>query len=233
MYVRKHRVHKANFDEKLTSKMAPYAVAEEIPNIENYFFHKHGSSLHFCVSSLRDRFTLLQTTFGILRGESMFKSELSDLIDIKFKCRETASMIHVGVMQIFEGKTNKTKTLYGRVLRHRDPFLCAMGALGFYLLVRFEVTKECDKFDMSKNKKWFNIKVLTDTQKCKDNTVGMTDKPYADAVREACKALGIITKHFAHIGRAAGAAIGALPIYGYLNLHYPFMATLICKCNHL
>ena len=37
----------------------------------------------------------------------------------------------------------------------------------------------------------------------------MTDKPYADAIRDACKALGIITKHYAHIGRACGAVKGS------------------------
>ena len=159
--------------------MALYAVAEEIPSIENYLFQKNGGSLLYNVSSLRDRFTLLQTTFGILNGESMFMSELSDLIDIKFKCKEKGTMIHVGVMQIFEGKTNKTKTLYGRVLRHRDLYLCAMGALGFYLLVRFEVTGECDRFDLSYNKKWFNIKLLADVYQS-NNTVGMMDKPYTE-----------------------------------------------------
>ena len=187
--------------------MAPYAIAEEIPSIENWLFERNGDKLLYSVSSLRDRFTLLQTTFGILRGESMFKSELSDLVDIKFKCKETGANIHVGVMQIFEGKTNKTKTLYGRVLRHRDPYLCAMGALGFYLLARFEVTGECDHFDFSDNKKWFDIKVLIDPRQ-KKYTDGMTDQPYADAIRAACKALGIVTKHYAHIGRACGAAIG-------------------------
>jgi hypothetical protein len=42
-------------------------------------------------------------------------------------------------MQIAIGKVNKNKTLYGRVMRHRDVERCAIGALAFYLFSRYVV----------------------------------------------------------------------------------------------
>ena len=202
---RKVHLSKKNFEEKVTAHMAPYAAAEELPRLEEFLWCKKNKSSAYCVASFRDRYCLLQSTFGILRGESLFLSELSDLIDLLF--RITGVKIHIGVMQIFQGKTNKSRTIYGRVMRHKEVTLCAMGALGFYLLMRFSYSKESDHFDFSENGKWFNIKLLTDVRN-KDNTIPITDHSYAKSIREACDALDIVTKHYAHFGRGVGAAIG-------------------------
>lgn len=159
----------------------------------------------YCIASLRDCFCLLQTSYGILRGESLILSELSDLIDIVFEI--TGIKMHIGIMQIFQGKTNKSRTIYGRIMRHKDVTQCAMGAMGFYLLMRFAHTDECAKFDFSKNGNWFNIKLLTDVRN-PDNTIPITDHSYAKSTRAACEELSIVTKHYAHFGRGVGAAIG-------------------------
>ena len=110
-------------------------------------------------------------------------------------------------MQIFFGKTNQTWNIYGRVMRHRNVFICPMGALGMYLLARFDYTKEADNFDFSENAKWFDIKLLVDVRNsC--NTVGITDIAYARFIKNVCSKLNIFTKKYAHFGRGVGAAIG-------------------------
>ena len=202
---RKVRISKINFKEKVTAQMAPYSAAEELPRLEFFLYRKKKNSKVYCVASLRDRFCLLQTSYGILRGESLILSELSDLIDIVFKI--TGIKMHIGVMQIFQGKTNKSRTIYGRVMRHKDVTQCAMGAMAFYLLMRFAHTNECDEFDFSQNGNWFNIKLLTDVRN-PDNTIPITDHSYAKSIRAACDELSIVTKHYAHFGRGVGAAIG-------------------------
>ena len=45
-------------------------------------------------------------------------------------------------------------------MRHMDAQLCPMGALAFYLHIRFMVTKEYEKFNFSENSTWINQKLL-------------------------------------------------------------------------
>ena len=137
---RKPRLNKVMYKEKI-SKIAPYTSAEELPRMEDFLFNENKILNSHLVTAFRNRYTLLQTTYAIIRGESLFLSELSDLMDIKFTCSNTGQKIHIGIMQIFFGKTNRTRTIYGRVMRHRNAFICPMGALGMYLLARFEYTK--------------------------------------------------------------------------------------------
>ena len=59
------------------------------------------------------------------------------------------------------GKQAKDKAQFGKVMRHRLPELCSIGALGLYLLARFDITKEYEKMDFLDNKTWFGIKLLT------------------------------------------------------------------------
>ena len=77
--MRKTQIAKSNFDEKLTSEFTPYTAAQDIPRLEDFFFQKNSLSSIYSVASLRDRYCLLMTTNGILRGKSLFKCKLSDL----------------------------------------------------------------------------------------------------------------------------------------------------------
>jgi hypothetical protein len=54
------------------------------------------------------------------------------------------------IMQIIEGKTNNEKIVWGRTMHHKNVNMCSVGALGFYLMYRFEVTGEI--FDFVTNK---------------------------------------------------------------------------------
>ncbi len=79
------------------------------------------------------------------------------------------------VMQIAVGKTNGNKTLYGRVIRHKDPEHCAFGGLGLYLLSRFHLAQET--LDFSSNRTWFDVKLLVESGS-KDNTKSISDDTY-------------------------------------------------------
>ena len=56
-------------------------------------------------ASLRDGYTLKQTLNGLLRGESLEKADLSDLLDLKWKSEGVdIHEIHILVLQIALGK---------------------------------------------------------------------------------------------------------------------------------
>ena len=82
MKVRKTTIARENFEERLTGEFSPYTSVNEIPRLEQGLFDRSKNSLLRSLPSLRDRYALLQTISGILRGESMIKADLSDLCDL-------------------------------------------------------------------------------------------------------------------------------------------------------
>jgi hypothetical protein len=79
---RKKRIAKANYEEKLNAEFMPFTLVAEVPAMERELFYHNSHSKKLCISSLRDRYMLSQSTTGILRGESLIKCELSDLCDV-------------------------------------------------------------------------------------------------------------------------------------------------------
>jgi hypothetical protein len=82
---RKQRLHAANYKEKIESEFSPYLLAHEVPRIERalFFHNSQAQTARMSIAATRDRYMLLQTIYGILRGESIIKCDLSDLCDIK------------------------------------------------------------------------------------------------------------------------------------------------------
>ena len=131
---------------------------------------------------------------GILRGESLIKCDLSDLCDVTLD-DGVNTKCHIFVMRITTGKTNGLKTLYGRSMRHINQNLCSIGALGFYLLARFEYGRE--DIDFLSNEGWFDVKLLVEKTTLKNKT-SITDQNYAKSIRDVCDKLNIVSKHFVH-----------------------------------
>ena len=103
---------------------------------------------------------VFSTLSGVLRSESLYSGDLSDLCDFKFQQRNEPDEYHIGIQRVSQVKANKDKVMHRRAMRHRDVELCSIGANGLYLLTRFEVTKEIENIDFSDNKSWFNRKIL-------------------------------------------------------------------------
>jgi hypothetical protein len=210
---RKKNIDKENFEEKLESDFIPFLQVERIPLIEQELFNRHCNAPLFSLGSLRDRFCFLLSTFGILRGESLFKADLSDLCDF-IKANDGLHICHVLVLRIAMGKTNGLKTLYGRVMRHSNVFHCPIGGLAFYLFARFHILGET--IDFSTNNSWFNVKLLIESG-TRDNTKAVSDQTYAKVMKKICEKLKISTKHFIHFGRGVGALKAELD---ELDSHY-------------
>ena len=79
--------------------------------------------------------------------------------------------------------------------------MCAIGALAFFLLSRFECTHEDLVFDFTENQNWFDIKLMASPE---DNKKAVGNKQYATAIRKLLDELGVRSCHAIHFGRAEG-----------------------------
>ena len=114
----------------------------------------------FSASSLRDRFQYLFSLNGLLRMESLYLADLSDLYDFIFHQKQERDPYQCLILRIGTGKASQRRTIFGRAMRHVDARLCPMVALAFYLHNRFLVTREYENFDFGDNSTWFNRKLI-------------------------------------------------------------------------
>ena len=86
-----------------------------------------------------------------------------------------------------------------------------MGGMAFYLAMRFWLTSEFVNFefaDFLDNKKWFDIKLLTDANRSDhDHTQPMANDTYAKAIKAVLGKLGLSSNHWLHLGRTIGPKI--------------------------
>ena len=198
------RIKRARYDEKLDDQFSPFQSIEQLEPIEAWFWGQGKKSRQGCFTSLRARCTLLWCYTGVLRSESLFLGELSDLVDFRAQRKQHSDPMEVTVMQMHTGKTiDSDKRQYGRALRHIDPCRCAVGALGLYLLYRFDYSGEMEdgkRPDFTDNSSWFDIKILTDGSDA-NNRKEMRKRSYTDKIKECFHALLIFACAFGHWGR--------------------------------
>ncbi len=199
--IRTPHIKEARFDEKMDEKTTPYRMIEYVIPLETKFWEHRSHHLKESMVSLRNRLFYLFTLTGVLRGESMCRLCLSDLYTFFYHARQEPHPYHILLAQIRIGKnTPRDGTgLLGRVIRHKDVNMCAIGALAFYLLTRFEVTHET--FDLRQNENWFQIKLIANIN---DNTKAVKNKEYADAIKGRLASLGLTGCHAIHFGRSEG-----------------------------
>jgi len=208
--MRRQAVKRENYQEKVDGAFAPYTIVEHYGEIENKFFESiyNIANIRSIVTGFRHRFCFLYLTSGILRCESVYQAELSDFQAIVMKNEERdLHPLLIMIMQIPFGKTNKGSIRYGRATRHRDVRLCCIGALTFYLNLRFFVTNEFSNFSLSDwcdNSKWFDMKLLVDVHGT-DQTQVMRNDSYSKKLKIILKDLGVPYNKLLHLGRNLGA----------------------------
>ena len=111
------------------------------------------------------------TLAGVMRSDSLLKSDLCDLCDFTFQQGGELSPYHIMILRDGAGKTVQDKTQFGKVMRHKLSELCPIGALGLWLLARFDITNEPNEFDFLDNKSWFDNKLFI-SPKCKGGKSG-------------------------------------------------------------
>jgi hypothetical protein len=192
-------------DEKMDESSIPYQMLSYVKPLEMEFWKYQSSRLNQAMVSLRNRLFYLLTLAALVRGESLWRCCLSDLSGFYYHARREPHPYQILVAKIAIGKNNETgQTLYGRVLRHKDVTMCAIGALAFYLLNRFECTCEDQEFDFRENKNWFHVKLMASAD---NNTRAVSNKQYATAIRKHLAVLGVSSCHAIHFGRSEGPKI--------------------------
>ena len=91
-------------------------------------------------------------------------------------------------------------------MRHKDVNRCSVGAFAFYLLFRFHKSGEFDdavRPDLSKNKEWYDIKILTDGS-VRENKKQSQKWTYTSSMKKIFKKLQIVASHLGHWGRVSG-----------------------------
>jgi hypothetical protein len=205
-------VKRKTYQEKVTAEFAPYSIVEHYPVIEEELWKDAAAAVgpRQVTCQLRHRYCSQHTASGILRAESLYRAEFSDFLMIRPP--KTEMDVHhpdILVNQIALGKTNNGRILYGRAMRHKDVRLCAVGALSFYMIYRFNVTKEFSNLtveDWLENKKWFDIKLLADTNSG-DTTKEMGSDSYGSHIGKVLGRLGLPRNKLLHLGRNIGARI--------------------------
>ena len=151
---------KALYKERITSDFQPFRIAGELALIEKYMWENSYRTASFSASSMRDMFQYLFSLNGLLRMQSLYLEDLSDLCDFIFHQKLERDPYQCLILRVGTGKANQRRTIFGTEMRHVDARLCPMGALAFYLHNRFSVTKEYEEFDFCDNSSWFNIKLI-------------------------------------------------------------------------
>jgi hypothetical protein len=98
------RVLKENFKERCDGEFAPFRIIEHLPDLEEEFWnHKKMTNVYGCCA-LRDRFQFLHTLGAVMRSDSVYKADLADMCNFKFKQPREPDPYHIVVMRDGEGK---------------------------------------------------------------------------------------------------------------------------------
>ena len=202
---------KLNYEEKVNGEFAPCAVVEKYDEIElTCWQDSHQTNRRSMVSQLRHRYCLLHLTSGILRAESLHRADISDFQSLTVpKLSTDVHNIYVMVNQIPHGKTTHGRMQYGRATRHKEVALCCVGALAFYLTMRFYLTGEFASMtaeDWSDKSTWFDIKLLADVGGA-DRTKEMRNDQCAKHIKNVLQRLSVLCSKLLHLGRQLGAKI--------------------------
>ena len=210
--MRKQRVRKENYAEKIDAAFEPYAAVEKFDQIEQCLWELGvtATTARSVNTALRHRCCALYSTSGVLRGESVYQAELSDFRGLTLdRGGNDLHPIFVLIMSIPFGKTNYGGIRYGRSMRHRNVKLCAVGSVSLYLMYRINYTNELADMtleDWLDNKKWFDIKFLSDVNG-EDNTKQLQNDSYTKRIKIILKNLQLSCNKLLHLGRGLGAKI--------------------------
>lgn len=152
---------------------------------------------------------------GCLRGEIVLALELSELfsVDIPHQCDTRCPALFmitregtgINLRQVFfVGKRNQFNRIeYGVMIRSRDPVLCPLNALCFYLLSRLDLNREAFP-DLSDGDKWFTMKACPPAGNI---TQEMSYHAHYSAMLEVPRACDINSSSVTHIFRKSGARL--------------------------
>jgi len=136
----------------------------------------------------------------LLRSEARRIAELPDFFTLPLP-NEGPTPCFAMIMIMDNGKTNQLGRLeYGAVMRHRNPLLCTMAHMAFYLFYRWNVAGEPSP-TFRQRQRWYNIHLIkgvhAEKQIAYDTQLDWTNRMFAGAKVTSLKKT--------HAGRSRGA----------------------------
>ena len=147
---------------------------------------------------------LLLGHYMLVRGSDRRFVEISDLFTFEFPGEGPTRCMPL-IMTTRQSKTNQHGRLEtGGALRNRDPQICPLGGLAFYLLYRWDLTDEPFP-DFSDRRAWYNIRVLKSSTAGANPNSPLTYNSQLNWVNKAFKYAGVTSRKKTHGGRPSGA----------------------------
>ena len=84
-------------------------MISQVNQIKEYILAYYWTLPTFSAVSLRDRYHFFVTNGVVLRSESMYLADLSDLSNFKFKQQKEPHPYHIAIQRVSMGKTNQEK----------------------------------------------------------------------------------------------------------------------------
>lgn len=210
---RRERINRSQYKEKRGStSVMQYTMLMHIPKIEEEMWNRKAD-FRSSVTWMRNRLFFLFTFCGVMRGETLFQMQMSDLALVTHKNENMLHPMTVLLAQFSTGKTNKDNQVsFGRAARHHDVRSCPVGGLAFYLAMRFVVSREFDDpiflpRDFLDNRNWFDIMLLVDPYELpvgQKATIGVSYDTYYKELVNLLKDMDLPSNIVAHLGRHLG-----------------------------
>lgn len=157
-----------------------------------------------CLRTLTD---LLLSHYMLARGNDRRAAEISDLFTFEFPGEGPTRCMPL-IFTTRAGKTNQ----HGRLetagaLRSRDPEICLLGALAFYLLFRWDLSPEPFP-DFGSPQHWYSTRLIKAAGT--DPSAGVSYNTQWSWVSRAFDYAGVVSAKKTHAGRSSGAKTAEL-----------------------
>ncbi|KAK4206867.1 short-chain dehydrogenase, partial [Rhypophila decipiens] len=190
---------KANYADKGRDSLLDGYSEEDLKRIASELWGRTDQTAECHFRTLVD---MLLGDFMLTRGGDRRALEISDLFTFEFAGEGPTRCMPL-IITTRAGKQNQ----HGRLetagaLRSRDPFVCVLGAVAFYLLLRWDLTDE--PFPSFKNRaQWYDIRLLKSTDAGPTSELAYNSQ--RDWVIKAFGYAGIRSNKKTHVGRSSGA----------------------------
>jgi len=196
---------KANYADKGRDTLLDGYSEDDLKRIAGELWSHTSNQSAEC--HLRTLVDMLLGHYMLTRGGDRRCLEISDLFTFEFPGEGPTRCIPL-IITTRAGKQNQ----HGRLetagaLRSRDPAICVLGAVAFYLLLRWDLTDE--PFPSFKSRsQWYDIRLLKSTEAGPTSELAYNSQ--RDWVIKAFKYAGIQSNKKTHIGRSSGAKTAEL-----------------------
>jgi len=232
---RKARIKRARFDEKLDRDFQPFQSMDQFPIAEQWLWDYGKGTRQQCFVGLRSRMAFSWCYHAVLRQESLFLGELSDLFSFVLRRDDHSDPMEVVILQMRTGKTVgrcNDSPQYGRAIRNKKVLECPVGALAFYLFYRFaysgEMSDSC-RPDFSENKAWFDVKLLSDGSL--NHSKCMKPRTFTDVIKKCFAECHIFASWVGHWGRhCANAKMETMDVPDVQQMRMGKWLYCLCFC---